>query len=102
MLLAPVNGHADPAKDYDWQLYHRNHQPQAAIPPPPQPDKVRLVQLERALEVQTLTAQKEAELIVLLAKVKGIHVQKLVSSTQQAQYRLKLSQLNLIKTRNNY
>lgn len=61
LLLAPVNGNADPAKDRDWQLYHRNHTQQPAIPPPPPPDKVRLAQLERALEAQTLTAQEEAD-----------------------------------------
>lgn len=84
LLLDPVNGNADPAKDYDWQLYHRNHQ-QQAIPLPPPPDKVRLARLERALEAQTLTAQEEAELIVLLGKVKGIHIQRLTDLTSAQQ-----------------
>jgi hypothetical protein len=80
LLLTSVNADADPAKDRDWQMYKRNST-HPTIPLPPPPDKVRLAQLERALAAQTLTAQEEAELIMLLAKVKGIFVNQLADLT---------------------
>ena len=77
LLLQPVNSNADPAKDYDWQLYHRNSQRGIAIPAPPKLDAVRLAELEHALASGTLTASEETELILLLDKVKGIRIQRL-------------------------
>lgn len=75
LLLSPANSEDEPANKREWEMYHRNHP--NPIPPPPPPDTVRLAQLERALDAQTLTAQEEAELIILLAKVKGIFVNQL-------------------------
>lgn len=75
LLLRPMNADADLSKDYDNQLYNRNHP--APIPPPPKPDALRLAELERALANRALDTQEEAELIVLLAKVKGIHIPRL-------------------------
>ncbi|HEX8660200.1 MAG TPA: hypothetical protein VF690_21830, partial [Hymenobacter sp.] len=41
------------------------------------PDQLRLAQLERLHQQDDLKADEEAELIALLAKVKGIHIQRL-------------------------
>ncbi len=77
LLLTPTNSSDDPGYASEWEMYNRNNHPVSPVPPPPKPDEVRLAELERALTAQTLTAQEEAELIVLLAKVKGIHVENL-------------------------
>lgn len=77
LLLTPTNSPDDPGYASEWELYNRNNHPASPIPPPLKPDEVRLAELEQALTAQTLTAQEEAELIVLLAKVKGIHIQRL-------------------------
>ncbi len=77
LLLTPTNSPSDPGYASEWELNRLSNHPVSPIPPPPKPDEVRLAELERALAAQTLTAQEEAELIVLLAKVKGIRIQRL-------------------------
>lgn len=77
LLLTPTNSPDDPGYASEWEMYRRNHHPASPILLPPKPDEVRLAELERALAAHTLTAQEEAELIVLLAKIKGIHIQRL-------------------------
>lgn len=91
LLLTPVNQQADPGQDYDNQFAQRNHDRNQAISPSPTPDEIRLAELERALVAQSLTTQEEAELILLLAKVKGIHIQQIheLTSLSSAPAKLK-------------
>ena len=73
LLLTPTNSRDDPGYASEWELYRRNHHGT-----PLTPDQLRLAQLERLHEQGDLAAdEEEAELIALLAKVKGIHVRKL-------------------------
>ncbi|GAB3636041.1 hypothetical protein GCM10027422_16310 [Hymenobacter arcticus] len=44
------------------------------LPPPLSPDALRLIELEEARKHQALTDDEVAELIALLAKVRGVHV----------------------------
>ena len=73
LLLTPTNSRDDPGYASEWELYRRNH----AQFKPLTPEQLRLAQLERLHEQGDLTAEEEAELIALLAEVKGIYVQKL-------------------------
>ncbi|RZJ93136.1 MAG: hypothetical protein EOO60_05750 [Hymenobacter sp.] len=75
LLLTPTNSRDDPGYASEWELYRRNH----AQFKPLTPDQLRLAQLERLHEQGDLTSEEEAELIALLAEVKGIHVQKLTN-----------------------
>ncbi len=72
-LLTPTNSRDDPGYASEWEMYRRNHHHGTPLTPA----QLRLAQLERLYEQGALTADEEAELIVLLAKVKGIHVQRL-------------------------
>jgi len=47
------------------------------LPPPLSPDALRLLALEAKQKAGSLTPDEEAELIILLGKVKGIHVNRL-------------------------
>ena len=53
---------------------------------PVTPAQLRLAQLERLHEQGTLTTAEEAELITLLASVKGIHVQRLSELTSKPKH----------------
>ncbi|WP_156175992.1 type VI secretion system tube protein TssD [Hymenobacter terrenus] len=75
ILLTPTNSRDDPGYAAEWEMYHRNHQP--PLFPSLTPAQLRLAQLERLYEHGTLTPEEEAELIALLAKVKGIHINQL-------------------------
>ena len=81
LLLMSTNNPDDPGYASEWEMYYRNNHPVSPIPLPPKPDAVRLAELERALDAQTLDVQQEAELIVLLARVKGIFVSQLANLT---------------------
>ncbi len=72
LVLTPTNSPDDPGYASEWELYRRNHQGT-----PLTPAQLRLAQLERLHEQGDLTADEEAEMIALLASVKGIHVQDL-------------------------
>ncbi len=72
LLLTPTNSRDDPGYASEWEMYRRNHQG-----PPLTPDQLRLAQLERLHEQGDLTADEEAEMIALLASVRGIHIQRL-------------------------
>jgi hypothetical protein len=73
LLLTPTNSRDDPGYASEWEMYRRNQQ----HGPPLTPAQLRLAQLERLYEQGALTTEEEAELIALLAKVKGIHVSRL-------------------------
>ena len=73
LLLTPTNSRDDPGYASEWELYRRTH----AQFKPLTPDQLRLAQLERLHAQGDLTAKEEAELLGLLGKVKGIHVQRL-------------------------
>ena len=73
LLLTPTNSRDDPGYAAEWELYRRNQHHGTPLTP----DQLRLAQLERLHEQGDLTAEEEAELIALLAKVKGIHIQKI-------------------------
>ncbi len=96
LLLTPMNSNADLSKDGDWQMYKRNNN-YPTIPPPPKPDAVRLAELERALEAQTLDIQEEGELIILLARVKGIFVNQLADLTSEQKTALRPPKLDPTK-----
>jgi hypothetical protein len=83
LLLTPTNGRDDPGYAAEWDMYRRNHGT------PLTPAQLRLAQLERLHEQGDLRADEEAEMIALLASVKGIHVQD-------------LSDLNRAKKANSY
>ena len=70
-LLTPTNSRDDPGYAAEWELYRRSHGTPLTL------DQLRLAQLERLYEQGALTTEEEAELVALLAKVKGIHVKKL-------------------------
>ena len=53
------------------------------LPPPLSPDALRLIELEEARKHQVLTDDEVAELIALLAKVRGVHV----TGPQELEYR---------------
>jgi hypothetical protein len=97
LLLITTEGKDDPGYASEWEMYRRNNHPVTPIAPPPTPEKVRLAQLERALEAQTLTAQEEAELIILLARVKGIFVNQLADLTPEQQTALRPPKLDPTK-----
>jgi len=71
LVLTPANKTDAPGYDAE-KNFSKNHPT-----PLPNPDAFRLAELERARKLAALTPEEEAELIVLLAKVKGIHVQSL-------------------------
>ena len=77
ILLTPTNSPDDPGYASEWEMYRRNR----AQFPAATPDQLRLAQLEHLHGQGNLTAEEEAELILLLAKVKGIHVQRLSDLT---------------------
>jgi hypothetical protein len=71
ILLTPTNSRDDPGYASEWEMYRRNMHPGTT------PDQLRLAQLERLHEQGDLTVSEEAEIIALLASVKGIHIQRL-------------------------
>jgi hypothetical protein len=71
LLLTPTNSRDDPGYAAEWELYRRNHGT------PLTPAQLRLAQLERLHAQGDLTTGEEAEMIALLASVKGIHVHHL-------------------------
>ncbi|HEX8657984.1 MAG TPA: type VI secretion system tube protein TssD [Hymenobacter sp.] len=73
LLLTPTNSRDDPGYASEWEMYRRNMQHGTPLTP----DQLRLAQLERLHEQDDLKADEEAEMIAILAKVKGIHIQKL-------------------------
>ncbi len=73
LLLTPTNSRDDPGYASEWEMYRRNMHHGTPLTPA----QLRLAQLERLYEQGALTADEEAELILLLAKVKGIHVKRL-------------------------
>jgi Hemolysin coregulated protein Hcp (TssD) len=73
LVLTPTNSRDDPGYISEWEMYRRNNLHSSPVTPA----QLRLAQLERLYEQGTLTALEEAELILLLAKVKGIHVKHL-------------------------
>jgi hypothetical protein len=73
ILLTPTNSRDDPGYASEWEMYRRNQQHGSPLTPA----QFRLAQLERLHEQGDLTAEEEAEMIALLASVKGIHVQRL-------------------------
>ena len=73
LVLTSVNDSDSPNYDSE-KHFMRDHFHMV----PATPDQLRLANLEHLYEQGTLTPEQEAELIVLLAKVKGIHVQRLV------------------------
>jgi hypothetical protein len=73
ILLTPTNSPDDPGYASEWEMYRRNMHHGTPLTP----SQLRLAQLEHLYEQGTLTAENEAELILLLAKVKGIHVNRL-------------------------
>lgn len=73
LVLTPTNSRDDPGYDSEWEMYRRNKLHSSPVTPA----QLRLAQLERLHEQGDLKLEEEAELIALLAKVKGIHVQKL-------------------------
>lgn len=76
LLLTPTNSRDDPGYASEWELYRRSHGT------PLTPAQLRLAQLERLHEQGDLTAEEEAEMIALLASVKGIHIQQLEELNQ--------------------
>lgn len=75
LILALILGSTTPA--------HAPGLPQPVLPPPER-DELRLRELVARHAAGTLTSGEEAELIALLAKVKGIHIQKLSDLKQLA------------------
>jgi hypothetical protein len=73
ILLTPTNSRDDPGYASEWEMYRRNMHHGAPLTP----DQLRLAQLERLHDQGDLRADEEAEMIALLASVKGIHVQRL-------------------------
>ncbi len=73
LLLTPTNSRDDPGYASEWEMYRRNMHHGTPVTPA----QLRLAQLERLYEQGALTTEEEAELIALLAKVKGIHVQRI-------------------------
>ena len=73
LVLTPTNSRDDPGYASEWEMYRRNKLHSSPVTPA----QLRLAQLELLHEQGDLKPEEEAELIALLARVKGIHVQKL-------------------------
>jgi hypothetical protein len=73
ILLTPTNSRDDPGYASEWEMYRRNMHHGTPLTPA----QLRLAQLERLYEQGALTVDEEAELLLLLAKVKGIHLRQL-------------------------
>ena len=83
ILLTPTNSPDDPGYASEWEMYRRNR----AQFPAATPDQLRLAQLEHLHGQGTLTTEEEAELIGLLAKVKGIRVSALTDLNVTGRYK---------------
>ena len=83
LLLTPTNSRDDPGYAAEWELYRRNHQHGTPLTPA----QLRLAQLERLHEQGSLTPDEEAEMIALLAKVKGIRVGSLADLDVTGRYK---------------
>lgn len=71
LVLTPTNDPNSPGYAPE-KNFTKDHPSQ-----PPDFNKIRLAELERLREQRTLTADEEAELIALLAKVRGVRIQSL-------------------------
>jgi hypothetical protein len=83
LLMTPTNSRDDPGYASEWEMYRRNMQHGTPLTP----DQLRLAQLERLHEQNDLKGDEEAEMIALLAKVKGIHIQQLSDLTVEGPLR---------------
>ena len=68
--LLPTNSPDDSGYQSEWDLIRR-------YTPPTNKDRAELADLERRHVEGTLTAEEEAHLLALLARVKGLHLQQL-------------------------
>jgi hypothetical protein len=82
LVLTPTNSPDDPGYKSEWDMIRRN----ARRGTPLTKDQIRLINLEHLLEERGLTEAEEAEMIALLAKVRGIHVQRLDQLTEKPPY----------------
>ncbi len=82
LLLTPTNSKDDPGYKSEWDLYRRNSRRLTPLTK----DQIRLINLEHLLAERGLTTAEEAEMIVLLAKVRGIYVQRLNQLTDKPRY----------------
>jgi hypothetical protein len=73
--LLPTNSPDDPGYQSEWDLIRR-------YTPPTDKDRAELADLERRHAEGTLTAEEEAHLLALLARVKGLYLQQLADLRQ--------------------
>ena len=74
-VLVPTNSRDDSGYQSEWDYIRRNT-------PPTDKDRAELADLEQRHQNGTLTAQEEAHLLALLARVRGLRLQKLAELRQ--------------------